>query len=42
MIQTPALLLAAILVVMGFQSLLMGLLSALLMRTYFESQGKRP
>jgi hypothetical protein len=42
MIQTPLLLLAAILLLMGFQSLLMGLLSELLMRTYFESQGKRP
>jgi glycosyltransferase involved in cell wall biosynthesis len=42
MIQTPLLLLSAMLFLMGFQSLLMGLLSELLMRTYFESQGKRP
>lgn len=42
MIQTPLLLLSAMFVLMGFQSLLMGLLSELIMRTYYESQGKRP
>ena len=42
MIRTPLLLLAAMLCLMGFQAILMGLLSELLMRTYFESQGKRP
>ena len=42
LIQTPLLLLSAMLFLMGFQSILMGLLSELLMRTYFESQGKRP
>lgn len=41
MIQTPLLLLAAILFLMGFQTILMGLLCELLMRTYHESQGKR-
>jgi hypothetical protein len=41
MIQSPLLLLSAILVVMGFQSILMGLLAELVMRTYHESQGKR-
>jgi hypothetical protein len=40
MIQTPLLLLAAIFFLMGFQTILMGLLSELVMRTYHESQGK--
>jgi glycosyltransferase involved in cell wall biosynthesis len=40
MIQTPLLLLSALLVLMGFQSILMGLLSEMTMRTYHESQGK--
>lgn len=42
MIQTPLLLLAAMLFLMGFQAILMGLLSEQMMRTYFESQAKRP
>jgi glycosyltransferase involved in cell wall biosynthesis len=41
MIQTPLLLLAVLLFLMGFQCLLMGLLSEITMRTYHESQGKR-
>ncbi|MGH2369824.1 MAG: glycosyltransferase family 2 protein, partial [Chloroflexota bacterium] len=41
MIQTPLLLLSAMLFLMGFQAILMGLLSELTMRTYHESQGKR-
>jgi glycosyltransferase involved in cell wall biosynthesis len=41
MIQTPLLLLAAMLFLMGFQSILMGLICEMVMRTYHESQGKR-
>jgi glycosyltransferase involved in cell wall biosynthesis len=41
MIQTPLLLLCAMLFLMGSQVILMGLLSELMMRTYHESQGKR-
>jgi glycosyltransferase involved in cell wall biosynthesis len=41
-IQTPLLLLSTLLFLMGFQSILMGLICELLMRTYYESQGKRP
>jgi hypothetical protein len=41
LIQTPLLLLSAMLFLMGFQSILMGFLGELLMRTYHESQGKR-
>lgn len=41
LIQSPLLLLSAILVLMGFQSILMGLLTELVMRTYHESQGKK-
>jgi len=40
MIQTPLLLLSAIFFLMGFQMMLMGLLSELVMRTYHESRGK--
>jgi glycosyltransferase involved in cell wall biosynthesis len=40
MVQTPLLLLAAILLVLGFHSILLGLTAELLMRTYHESQGK--
>jgi glycosyltransferase involved in cell wall biosynthesis len=42
MIQTPLLSLSAILLLMGFNALLLGLLGELVMRTYFESQNKRP
>ena len=35
------LLLSALLFLMGFNSILMGLLSEVVMRTYHESQGKR-
>ena len=41
LIQTPLLLLSALLFLMGFQSILMGFLSEMQMRTYHESQGKR-
>lgn len=41
MIQTPLLLLAAMLFLMGFQSILVGLICEMVMRTYHESQGKR-
>jgi hypothetical protein len=40
LIQTPLLLLAAMLMIMGFQSILMGLVAETQVRTYFESQGK--
>ncbi|MCX6020394.1 MAG: glycosyltransferase, partial [Chloroflexi bacterium] len=40
LIQTPLLLLAAMLVMMGFQSILMGLVAETQVRTYYESQGK--
>jgi hypothetical protein len=39
-IQTPLLLLAALLFILGFQSVLMGLSAEVLIRTYHESQGK--
>jgi hypothetical protein len=39
-IQTPLLLLSALLFILGFQSILMGLSAELLVRTYHESQGK--
>jgi glycosyltransferase involved in cell wall biosynthesis len=39
-IQTPLLLLSALLFILGFQSILMGLSAELLIRTYHESQGK--
>ena len=42
LIQTPLLLLATILSLVGVQSILLGLLAEVLMRTYYESQGKRP
>jgi dolichol-phosphate mannosyltransferase len=42
LIQTPLPLLSAILLVMGCISLLMGFLAEILMRTYFESQGRYP
>jgi glycosyltransferase involved in cell wall biosynthesis len=41
LIQTPLPLLAAMLFLMGCISILMGLLAEMLMRTYFESQGRR-
>jgi hypothetical protein len=41
MVNTPLLLLAALLFLMGFQSILLGLLGELIMRTYHESQSKR-
>lgn len=40
LIQTPLLLLAAMLIMMGFQAILMGLVAEVGMRTYYESQGK--
>jgi glycosyltransferase involved in cell wall biosynthesis len=39
-IQTPLPLLVALLTVTGFMSILMGLLAEIIMRTYYESQGK--
>ncbi len=41
-VQTPLPLITAMLVLVGALSLLMGLLAELLIRTYYESQGKRP
>jgi dolichol-phosphate mannosyltransferase len=42
LIQTPLPLLAAMLFLMGCGSLLMGLLAEIMMRTYFESQDRKP
>jgi glycosyltransferase involved in cell wall biosynthesis len=42
MIQTPMLHLTALLGLMGFNAVFLGLLGELMMRTYFESQDKRP
>ena len=39
-IQTPLLLLSALLFILGFHSILMGLTAELVIRTYFESQNK--
>src|SRR5229473_980289 len=41
-VQTPLPLMAVMLALVGALSLLMGLLGELLIRTYYESQGKRP
>ena len=41
-VETPLPLLAAMLTLVGVLSLLMGLLAELIIRTYYESQGKRP
>jgi glycosyltransferase involved in cell wall biosynthesis len=40
-IQTPLLLLSALLFLLGFQAIMIGLMAELVMRTYHESQGKR-
>jgi dolichol-phosphate mannosyltransferase len=40
LIQTPLPLLSVMTFVTGFMCILMGLLSEIMMRTYFESQGK--
>ena len=42
LIQTPLPLLAAMLFLMGCGSVLMGLLAEIMMRTYFESQDRKP
>ncbi len=42
MITSPLLLLSALFVIIGFQSILMGLLAELSMRTYYEAQRKPP
>jgi hypothetical protein len=42
MIQTPLLPLTALLVLMGFNAIFFGLIGELIMRTYYESQDKRP
>lgn len=39
-VQTPLPVIAAVLILVGFLALLLGLLAEMLMRTYFESQGK--
>ena len=39
-VQTPLLLLSALLFILGFHSILMGLIAELVVRTYFESQNK--
>jgi len=41
LIQTPLPVLAAMLVLVGVSSILMGLLAEIMVRTYFESQGRR-
>jgi hypothetical protein len=41
-VQTPLPLLGVLFALVGILSLLMGLLAELLVRTYYESQGKRP
>ncbi len=41
-VETPLLLFAGISALVGFQALLVGLLAEVLIRTYYESQGKRP
>ena len=41
LIQTPMPMLAVMLILIGFTSVLMGLLAEILVRTYFELQGKR-
>jgi hypothetical protein len=41
-IDTPLPLVSVVFFIMGFNSILMGLIAELLMRTYFESQHKRP
>jgi hypothetical protein len=40
LIQTPLLLLSAMLFILGVQSIMLGLLAELVVRTYYESQGK--
>lgn len=42
MVQTPLPLLAAMLFLIGCMSILMGLIAEIMVRTYFESQGRRP
>ena len=41
LIQTPLPLLTVLLVVLGFMSILMGLLAELVVRTYYEAQGRK-
>jgi dolichol-phosphate mannosyltransferase len=40
LIQTPLPVLAAMLVLIGFMSVMLGLLAEIMVRTYFESQGR--
>src|SRR5262249_60674252 len=40
LIQTPLPMMSAVLVLVGFISIMMGLLAELMVRTYFESQGR--
>jgi dolichol-phosphate mannosyltransferase len=42
LVSTPLPLLAALLFLVGFLSILMGLIAEISIRTYYESQGKRP
>lgn len=42
LIQTPLPTLAAMFVIVGVQLFLMGIIAEMIMRTYYESQGKRP
>jgi dolichol-phosphate mannosyltransferase len=42
LIKTPLPILAAILFLIGMMSILVGLLAEIIVRTYFESQGRRP
>jgi dolichol-phosphate mannosyltransferase len=42
LVQTPLPLLSVMTFITGFMCVLMGLLSEMVMRTYFESQGKPP
>jgi dolichol-phosphate mannosyltransferase len=41
MIQTPLPLLAALTILVGFQSILLGLIAEILVRTYFEARERR-
>ncbi len=40
MIRSPLLLMSVMLFIVGFQSILMGLMAELIVRTYYESQSK--
>ena len=42
LIQTPLPTLSGVLLIIGTQFFLMGIIAEMMMRTYYESQGKRP